>query len=439
MKKHFNHVQNRYYIKGELKLVSPMIIGCGENDKADIQAIRDWKGNFIIPGTTLAGNIKHNLTDREKRVGIVDNYFGFADDKSGHSLFIFHDAIDGNDAKVDIRDGVRLCSLTKTAVHGAKYDYEIVEEGSVFEFRMEALTREETDESEFEAVLCEIIKLLKGGDLRIGAKTSRGFGKVELIDTRIMKIDISNKDKRQEWINFTWDKLKDNYSCGEEDGNDLFEDQDKETLSVTFTIPDSLIIKSYTAEKDDVDSSSLTSLGVPIVPGTSWNGAIRHSMLNIGRAIGKTKEMQKIVREMLGWVYLKDDSFENHKKGDVIPSKVIIDESKIKDGKMIAYTRNKVDRFTGGVVDSALFDEKPVYGGTVTLNCEISKLEQYEKGMLILAFKELQNGIQTVGGDSNIGRGRLENKDSTFTDKDEEYLNALAKELNSAEQGGNNE
>ena len=108
-----------------------------------------------------------------------------------------------------------------------------------------------------------------------------------------------------------------------------------------------------------------------------------------------------------------------------------IDESKIEDGEMIPYTRNKVDRFTGGVVDGALFDEKPVYGGKVNLNMEIKNAKDYEKGMVILALKELQNGIQTVGGGSNIGRGRLENNQETFTDDDTTYLSALAEKLNS--------
>ena len=54
--------------------------------------------------------------------------------------------------------------------------------------------------------------------------------------------------------------------------------------------------------------------------------------------------------------------------------------------------------------------------------------------MLILAVKELQNGLQTVGGGSNIGRGRLAGSSPVIPEKSEkseqDYLDALAKELN---------
>ena len=136
--------------------------------------------------------------------------------------------------------------------------------------------------------------------------------------------------------------------------------------------------------------------------------------------------MLELIKNTFGWV---DDK---NKSKEAIPSKVVIDESKIEGGKLLPYVRNKVDRFTGGVVNSALFDEKPVYRGNVTLNCELRNPQDYEKGLLILAIKELQNGIQTVGGGSNIGRGRLEEKGHFGISEDDQqtYLDALAKELN---------
>jgi len=420
-----NNVKNRYYVQGKLEFLSPMIVGSGENENADIQAIRDWDENLIIPGTTLAGNIRHHLEERSNK-RLIERIFGSDEKNSGHSLFSFFDAISEN-AETDIRDGVKLDNLTKTTKDKSKYDYEIVNEGSFFDFRMEAITRENTEESKLETVLSEIVEILKSEKLRIGAKTSRGFGKVKLNKAKIQKIDIvKEKDK---WIDFSWSNIENNFSSNC-DGS-LFEEIDSYSLSVEFQIPNSLIIKSYSSDPNDVDSTTLTSNGKPIISGTSWNGAIRHALENIGRELGKQKQMQKLIRQTFGWVYLKDNNFENHEKGDVIPSKVRIDESKIKDGKMIPYTRNKVDRFTGGVVDGALFDEKPVYGGNVTLQVEIKNPENYEKGMLILALKELQNGIQTVGGGSNIGRGRLSNEESSFTDNDKKYLDDLAEKLNS--------
>ncbi len=429
MKKRENHIQYRYYVKGKLELLSPVIIASGEDEIADLQIIRDWNGNIIIPGTTMAGNIRHLLQEKikvQEKIKdnkLIDIYFGSDGEDSGHSLFSFFDAT-ALSVSTDVRDGIKLDNLTKTTEDKSKYDYEIINNSSSFEFRMEAVSRKNSDNIIVETILSEIINILEKNELRIGAKTSRGFGKVKLTETKCLKLEMAEDEDKKKWINFSWDTLnsKDKFEAKK----NVFGKINNFKISTDFIIPDSLIIKSYSTDPNDVDSVSLTSNGKPIVSGTSWNGAIRHALENAGRELGKYKEMLKLICETFGWV---DDKSRDK---SAMPSKVIIDESIIKDGTMIPYVRNKVDRFTGGVVNSALFDEKPVYGGWVQLNCEIKNAEDYEKGMLILAIKELQNGIQTVGGGSNIGRGRLEEKDSiNISDADQEkYLNALAVELN---------
>ncbi len=424
MEKRKNHIQYRYYIKGKLELLSPLIIASGANQLADLQLIRDWDDNIIIPGTTLAGNIRHLLNEKIKDKGLIGKYFGSDDEKSGHSLFSFFDAR-ALSVNTDIRDGVKLNNITKTAQDTSKYDYEIINTGSLFEFRMEAISRENSDNMVIEAILSGIIAILKTSELRIGAKTSRGFGRVKLTETKTLKLEMANQADKQKWIDFSWDNL--NKEDSFEANKDLFTKINSFKISVNFTIPDSLIIKSYSTEPDDVDSVSLTSNGKPIISGTSWTGAIRHALKNAGKELDKCDEMSELIRKTFGWV---DDRSGN--SNNVIPSKVVIDDSTIEKSVMIPYIRNKVDRFTGGVVETALFNEKPVYGGSVQLNCEIKNAEGYEKGMMILAIKELQNGIQTVGGDSNIGRGRLEKKGiiSICAEDQQQYLNDLAVKLN---------
>lgn len=417
MKKRNNHVQYRYYIKGELKVLSHMVIASGEDEIADLQIVRDWDGHIMIPGTTLAGNIRHCLAANVKDIKTIDAVFGSADDMSGQSLISFFDAA-AISVTTDIRDGIKIDNITKTTQDKSKYNYEIINRGSTFQFRMEAVSRKKTDNNKLEALLTEIIHILENGECRIGAKTSRGLGKIKLSETKKLKLDMSNSEDIKKWIDFSWDDLNsdDSFECQ----SDLFQKPDVFHITAAFTIPDSLLIKSYSTDIGDVDAVSLTSGGIPVVPGTSWNGAIRHALENAGRELGKHGEMLKLIQGAFG-----DES--------PIPSKVVIEESDIEDDwMMMPYVRNKVDRFTGGVVNSALFDEKSVYGGSIQLACKIKNPEDYEKGMLILAIKELQNGIQTVGGGSNIGRGRLEEKApfSISDDDPQKLLNALAEKLN---------
>jgi len=464
MKKRENHIKYRYYIKGILTLLSPTIIASGEDELADLQIVRDWDGNIIIPGTTIAGNIRCLLQEKSNKE-LIDKYFGSNNENSGHSLFSFFDATEIS-VTTDIRDGIKLNNLTKTIEKKSKYDYEIINNSSTFEFRLNAVSRENTDNKEMEAVLSEIINILEKGEFTIGGKTSRGFGKVKLFETKILKLDMTKKQEnpaklknskkqkkqkskkmseKQRWIDFKWedlDLIKSNAKLKSK--KKLFSNLKPFTISASFTIPNSLIIKSYSTNPDDIDSVSMTSktesfankqLGLsmpasyePIIPGTSWNGAIRHALENAGRELDKHEEMLKLLKETFGWV---DDK---NKSKNAIASKVIINESKIEEGKMITYVRNKVDRFTGGVVNSALFDEKAVYGGKVLLECKINSAKDYQKGMLILAVKELQNGIQTVGGGSNIGRGRLKEKAFNISQENQEkYLNALANKLMESE------
>ncbi len=424
MEKRNNHITHRYYILGELELLSPMVIASGENEKADLQIIRDWDNNIFIPATTIAGNIKHLLVKTIKNEGKLWNCWGNSEN-SGHSLFSFYDAI-GNNIKTDIRDGVKLDDITKTTEDGSKYDYEIINTGSEFNFRMTAVAREKTNKQELENILSQIIKILESENLRIGAKTSRGFGKVKLLNTKILKLDMSNENDKQKWIDFKWEELDSEDKLDNSLG--LFDKINNFKIRADFVIPDSLIIKSYSKSPSGPDSVSLTLNDRPIVSGTSWNGAIRQALLNIGKDLEKEEQMKKLLENTFGWV---DDKSQSK---NAIPSKVIIEESIIENGKLLPYVRNKVDRFTGGVVDGALFDEVPVYGGELTLNCEMEKAKDYEIGMIILAIKEFENGIQTVGGGANIGRGRLELKSlNIIKEEEKKYLNALAKKLNEGE------
>ena len=235
--KHINNITMRYFIKGVLTLQSPMIIANGENEIADLQIVRDWDNNIFIPATTLAGNIRHILAEYAKNDKIVEKYFGSADDESGHSLFSFFDANGIGDITTDIRDGVKLDNLTKTTEDGSKYDYEIINESNKFNYRMEVVSRN-SDNNELEAITNKIIKLLENEELRIGAKTSRGFGKIKLSDTKIQKIDIVAE--QQKWIDFDWEKLDGKYQLNSDVG--LFDKLDTLKISAKFAIPDSLII-----------------------------------------------------------------------------------------------------------------------------------------------------------------------------------------------------
>lgn len=95
--------------------------------------------------------------------------------------------------------------------------------------------------------------------------------------------------------------------------------------------------------------------------------------------------------------------------------RVTVDESEITGpSRDIVQTRVKIDRFTGGAYESALFAEQPVFGGRFTLGLSLRAPTDAEVGLLLLVLKDLWTGFLPVGGSSSVGRGRLKGKEATI-------------------------
>lgn len=436
---------NRIYIKGDLLLTSPLILGCGEDENSDIDLVRDWEGKPFIPASSIAGAIRNYMdsilekdnTGRDKKENeIIRSFFGEREKESHISLITFYDSFPVNNLNIKLRDGVELNKIKRIAENKRKFEYEIIEPCAIFEFKCEITIREEHKEKKEQIdrinhTIYLILNALENGKIRFGAKTRRGFGEVKLEKSQILLLDMMKKNDTAKWLKFDWGNL----------GNKKIEDFKNASLSANnyltkieanFHIPCSILIRHYSANPKDPDSIHLTCNGNGIIPGPSWAGLLRHTIFNIGRTINKENEVKEIVDKMFGFV---NETEKDYLK-KAIASRVVLNESIIKNGTIIPYTRNKVDRFTGGVVDSALFDEAPMYKGDLILDIEIKDSKDYETGLILLALKDIGNGISPVGGGVNIGRGILElkgikiNGNSFNIDKDsKKYFEKLAVKL----------
>ena len=76
-------------------------------------------------------------------------------------------------------------------------------------------------------------------------------------------------------------------------------------------------------------------------------------------------------------------------------------------------TRNRIDRFTGGTIDSALFDSEPIWQvkdskeGLVSFEVTVKECSENEAGLMFVLLRDLWMGKLTFGGEASIGRGRL--------------------------------
>ena len=440
-----NKIINRIYIKGDYVLTSPFLTGCGEKENTDMDLLKTHEGIPFIPGTSIAGVLRNYLgggccEHEEKGLSLpVTLLFGKRDKESTQSLLFVSDGRLKTDSQANIkrRDGIELDFDTKTTIKGAKYDYEIIEPGAVFEMRFEFICREmhKNELINLKHCLYLIINALENKKISIGAKTRRGLGKGKIENMQIVDFDFSNPKTQnnmvEKWVEFDWDSMESNRRADDWKQNiDLL--MPYTDLEIEFKIPYSFLIRDYIAALSDSDNDSdsnppdaiqLQCADKPVVPGSSWAGALRHHMkricFNLLKDTGKFSDRgllkknidSKILNKLFGYVN-KDDK-------TAWASRISFEESEIKNSAHFSYTRNKIDRFTGGTVDTALFTEKPVWGKPVqerndtcvSLNIRIepslSENIDYEIGLLLLGINDLWHGIQPVGGGVSVGRGIL--------------------------------
>ena len=180
---------------------------------------------------------------------------------------------------------------------------------------------------------------------------------------------------------------------------------------------------------------------VPVLSGTSLAGGIRSQALRIAHTLSNNEQSAtKFVRNLFG--YMPAD------KKDKVPkatSRVLVKETEITgDYKRLVQSRVAIDRFTGGALESALFTERPIFGGeteltisikkpTATTNkkADIKKVEkrwQAEKGLLLLVLKDLWTGFLPIGGEASVGRGRLKGLTGQIVDENGRWQLGIAGE-----------
>ncbi len=404
-------IVKRIYVKGQLKNVSPLLIGCGSDEQSDSDIVRDSNGNLMIPGTSIAGVLR----------AIVGNedLFGGTDDKSLNSPFKTYHAVSKHKVST-IRDNVHLKYETKTAKDGGKFDYEIIEPGAEFDFRLELLLRQDDSKEVLENSFWQAVTVLKDGHVALGAKTTRGLGKVVLEDMKALCLDMTCPADVEKWIEFDWDGADFNSPL------ELVEysEGNLHKIECDFTIDGSVLIRAYNSSAEGSDSIHLSYKGnkkdnqdkeekLPIISGTSWAGFFRHTCWDLLKEIGKPDDILKdILDELFGTV-------EGDKKKK---SRIRFSESRIEGGELIPYTRNKIDRFTGGTASGALFTNDACYGGKVRLTISIKDAKPYEIGLIELALKDICLGLRAIGGETGVGRGTL----SGEYEPKNEYLKSLA-------------
>jgi CRISPR/Cas system CSM-associated protein Csm3 (group 7 of RAMP superfamily) len=409
-------IVRRYLVEGWLTLETPAHFGNGDvSSFTDMPIARDTcNGSPLLTGASIAGALRAYLR-RCDRDG-ADRLFGwvsagdFAD--SLESALIVHDAY-GHDSLSELRDGVAIDPKTRTAEDKKKFDIELIPADARFELCFELNIA--AGEEDLVCALATALHGLETGAIGLGKRKSRGLGQCSVSSWQLCQYDMCNKAQFLNWLRDDRSHSSTGPSIAKLLAVELINPpQPRFTLSANFALDGSLLIRSVDGT-GVVDRTHLHSRREgaqrPILSGTSLAGALRARALRIANTLADDEhKARQFVNVMFGPRLAKGEQRE------LFASHLQVRETVIENGRDdLVQSRIKIDRFTGGASDTALFDEQPVFSSpstnihidlTLTNAAQGEQLEA-EIGMVLLLLKDLWTGDLPLGGESSVGRGRL--------------------------------
>jgi CRISPR/Cas system CSM-associated protein Csm3 (group 7 of RAMP superfamily) len=423
-------ITGKIILEGQLVSLSPVLIGKGEGEESDMDIMLLPNSRPYIPPSSFTGCLASlfrkkvdGLTADEKI--LAEALWGTDKEeektKSGKNVYQSHLLVDDlyppDDASftISLRDGVKIHPGSNTAVTGGKYDYRLLEPGTLFSLRMEITLRDEM-ESHID-FFRKMISFVHGApyfrQFRLGAHTSTGFGKLGWMNGTFKSYYFNFKDKaddREGWFEYLrrCEKLTSSDFVSNTNNKFTLKAERYFNIIAGFRLKSALMIGSYAERMGEPDKVHLKSNHKAMLPGKSIKGAIRHRALKILNTLGINGAEDQL-NTMMGFV--KEENKEYH-ENTAQKSRLQIEETLLDEVTVDQIQpRIRIDRFTGGAAEGALFDSMPVWRKGDNLFFIDLYLQDYkdgEAGLLLQLLKDLWTGDLSIGGEKNIGRGVLE-------------------------------
>ena len=405
-------VERRYY-KIDVRLASPLNVSSGVSEETDRDVMKNGAGEYIVPGTSLAGAFRNYL---EATCNETDSVFGFAVGDKGRMSSVFISDLVFDQPKVSVRDMVKLDDR-KRAVKGAKFDMQILETGATGSFTLEVLDRGENVPCLAEETIKNLLWALKTNDIRLGSKKQRGFG---LLEPTKVSYSVFDSDTLEEWLSFLEtkeyakvitdkdvSKYVSNWIKAPKDGPKYL------TINVPLKQEGGISIRTYSTEPGQADYSHITCNGGPVIPGSSWAGALgaeaRRILIEACTLLKKDDPAQIADAIKKYWFGNVDVKSKGNQNNNSWKSRGVFTESVLVGAKPLTTSRIAIDRFSAAPKEGALFAEITRVNGTTVLKILVKKDKEknYEAflGLLKLVLESLTEGYLAIGGETAIGRG----------------------------------
>lgn len=195
-----------------LEAETPLVISSGgKTALTDSAILKDINGYPYIPGSTIAGILRHCLGEEKAK-----DFFGLKDKKTtkGSKIIFSEGKIVGLDGKVldgivngdtifasrfqrlPKRNHVRLTSKG-VAKDTGKFDEEVIYKGTRFAFDIEMVA---SGNEEQEPIFNDVLNELGNDTFRIGGGSRSGFGKIRVIEIKKKNLDLRQSSQLNEYL-----------------------------------------------------------------------------------------------------------------------------------------------------------------------------------------------------------------------------------------------
>lgn len=478
---------------GWLQFESPVHVGgMGGDADVDLALAEDGLGRHLIPGTSLAGILRAAHVRTASDEALVRRWWGSIDAEvdgeeggAGHaSRLVVSDGVvlasrsdierfesidDALAARyrsagssdpglarppLEIRDGVGIARHTGAAATGILYTRHVLPVGSVARLHLTMEVATSGELAEATAELGSLVRDLANGTLAIGGSTTRGLGRVRLLDdcTRVTVHNLTSRAGTLAWL-----------TGGGEGAHmtvaDLVASATSPALpTVTITVvwwPTGSLLVGSGVEGTALDQLPLvtrTPEGLrPVVPGSSVKGAMRSAAERIVRTVldrpairqdtGRTAFLRQLdelplVGALFGAAPPEDGVSTKLGRGALAADDCLARGGLLGGGEWDALLATAltpafaasleekgfrpawhvaIDRWTGGAAPHKLFSALETRAGVdwppLTLRLDPTRLpaEVHDAALalLVLTLRDLATGRIRIGHGTARGRGRI--------------------------------
>lgn len=372
----------------ELDFRSPLHLGKGSQGDylGASEIIHDGSGEFIVPGSSIAGVffatmqnciLKKGFSDKEQMLWQqnITQEPSKKDDESQASRFIFRSST-LNARELKVRDKVKINRKTKTTEENAKFSLWEIDPGKVkllIEIdnvsRKEQLEAQDFDRLESWAETAFYSWQEEG--VFFGAHSGTGSGYARLTGIEKFQLDAQNFEQ---YLKLSYHNMLEDDGIWEKHELTLNPELFQKTMLRRYTctvktgLNQPLLVKGGSAYKSAVnpetDAAFISRADLPFIPGSSFRGALSSLMDKYDQTEWKT---------LLGQP--KDNDEEPDQGGCLIFTDLYLDTKASEQMELMQIERHAEDQFSRAIWGKGKFVEERIFnavfqGEIIVLACE---------------------------------------------------------------------